>query len=256
MDSGTFNDRRKIAHKIRDQFPRWPVTSLCPFPERKTLIDSSDTSLSEQELTEIEVLAIGLANLAGAEIVTRLGSELAIRYKMTALGAVSLSDPVSDVDERMESLIRTRLAERFPDHFIIGEEMETRGSDHALVWAVDPVDGTANVGNGFPIFAASIGVLHRGRPIAGAIWCSLTHRLRAGIYHARSGDGLFLDNESAPPQARHSVRRGLAGLPDYAAAESRWQICKTGSAAVECAFVAAGLLQVARFDAPNVWDVA
>jgi myo-inositol-1(or 4)-monophosphatase len=29
----------------------------------------------------------------------------------------------------------------------------------------------------------------------------------------------------------------------------------TGSAAIECAFVAAGLLRVARFERPNVWDV-
>jgi myo-inositol-1(or 4)-monophosphatase len=35
-----------------------------------------------------------------------------------------------------------------------------------------------------------------------------------------------------------------------------WQIRKTGSAAIECAFVATGLLQVSRFDMPNLWDVA
>jgi myo-inositol-1(or 4)-monophosphatase len=31
---------------------------------------------------------------------------------------------------------------------------------------------------------------------------------------------------------------------------------KTGSAAIECAFVAAGLLQVSRFASPNIWDIA
>ncbi len=216
----------------------------------------SEALLSDTELQEIETLAIELANLAGAEIVTKLGSEIAVRYKNSPKGEVSFKDPVSDVDERVESLIRTRLAEHFPAHDVIGEEMTTRGLAHDVLWAVDPIDGTANFVNGFPLFAASIGVLHRGRPVVGAIWCSLTHRLRPGVYHARVGSGLFLDGETATPRDRPSVRRGLAGLPDYAMSDWPWQIRKTGSAAIECAFVAAGLLQVARFDTPNIWDVA
>ena len=35
-----------------------------------------------------------------------------------------------------------------------------------------------------------------------------------------------------------------------------FEVRKTGSAAIECAFVAAGLLRVARFERPNVWDIA
>jgi myo-inositol-1(or 4)-monophosphatase len=35
-----------------------------------------------------------------------------------------------------------------------------------------------------------------------------------------------------------------------------WETRKTGSAAIECAFAAAGLLRVARFETPNLWDVA
>ena len=46
------------------------------------------------------------------------------------------------------------------------------------------------------------------------------------------------------------------GLGSPAAADLPWDMRRTGSAAVECAFVAAGLLDVARFDSPHVWDVA
>ena len=54
-----------------------------------------------------------------------------------------------------------------------------------------------------------------------------------------------------------AVRRWLAGEPEATAAEGLpWDVRKTGSAAIECAFAAAGLLRVARFEAPNVWDVA
>jgi myo-inositol-1(or 4)-monophosphatase len=35
-----------------------------------------------------------------------------------------------------------------------------------------------------------------------------------------------------------------------------WEVRKTGSASLECAFVAAGLLRVARFERPHLWDVA
>ncbi len=157
--------------------------------------------LGEDELVAIETLAVELAHLAGAEIVARLGSELAVRYKTSAAGEVSLKDPVSEVDERVETLIRTRLAERFPEHDLVGEEAKTGRHANDILWAVDPIDGTANFVNGFPIFAASVGVLYKGAPIAGAVWCSVTHRLRAGVYHARQGSGLFLDGEAATPRA-------------------------------------------------------
>lgn len=56
---------------------------------------------------------------------------------------------------------------------------------------------------------------------------------------------------------RQDVRRRLAGEPEVSSeALAPWDTRKTGSAALECAFVAAGLLDVARFERPNVWDVA
>src|SRR5918995_694248 len=87
--------------------------------------------------------------------------------------------------------------ERFSGHDILGEESEERpGRESDFVWAVDPVDGTTNFVNGFTLFAASIGVLHHGRPIVGAIWCSCTHALRPGVYHGRDGACLCLDGET------------------------------------------------------------
>ena len=202
-------------------------------------------------------MAVELASLAGAEIVTALGTIMAVKYKSASVDQNLWLDPVSEVDQRVETLIRARLAERYPKHDIIGEEMEERpGRDHEFVWAVDPIDGTANFVNGFPMFAASIGVLHRGRPIAGAVWCATSHRLRAGVYHARVGGELCFDNETAEPKANRAVRRGLAGVPDGGTGNEPWDTRKTGSAAIECALVAAGLMRVARFERPNIWDVA
>ena len=209
-------------------------------------------------LDRIEATAVELARLAGAEIENTLGKVLAVEYKGAAADAALLRDPVSEVDRNVEMLIRARLADRFPDHDILGEESEERpGRESDFVWAVDPVDGTTNFVNGFPLFAASIGVLHRHAPVAGALWCSASHALRAGVYHARAGGKLHFEGDEIAHVGRPGVRRWLVGEPEATAAEGLpWDVRKTGSAAIECAFVAAGLLRVARFERPNVWDVA
>jgi myo-inositol-1(or 4)-monophosphatase len=213
--------------------------------------------LGEEEISEIERIAIQLARLAGTEVQAALGGLLKIRYK-DAPDTTTWRDPVSEVDQRVEKLIRDRLAERFPDHDILGEEMDTRPArDHDVVWAIDPIDGTTNFVNGFPLFAASLGVLYRGRPIVGALWCSTSHALRPGVYHACAGAPLHFDEEPIEPKPNPAVRRRLAGVPQIAKeANFPWEGRKTGSAAIECAFVAAGLLRVASFERPNVWDVA
>ncbi|MGN6571587.1 MAG: inositol monophosphatase family protein [Pseudolabrys sp.] len=219
---------------------------------------ASTTLPSRDALHEIEHVAVDLATLAGAEITRTLGSIFRVRYKPgQSAEKVSLSDPVSEVDGRIETLIRARLAEAFPDHDIIGEEMiERPARDHDYVWAVDPIDGTTNFVNGFPMFAAAIGVLYRGRPVVGAVWSSVSHALRAGVYYATEGGKLRFEGDDVTPKLNPAVRRRLAGVPVVTEGDNDWDTRKTGSAAVECALVAAGLMQVARFAAPNIWDVA
>jgi myo-inositol-1(or 4)-monophosphatase len=219
-----------------------------------TLPDTSG-DIAHELLRDIETTAVELARLAGAEIVTALGTILTVRYK--GLGDPdTLKDPVSEVDHRVETLIRARLAERFPQHDIIGEEIDERpGRNHDFVWAVDPVDGTTNFINGFPLFSGSIGVLHRNRPVVGALWCSTGHALRPGVYHARRGGRLHFDDDPIEVKVNPGVRRRLAGVP-AAGGAIPWETRKSGSAAIECAFVAAGLLNVAWFARPNIWDIS
>jgi myo-inositol-1(or 4)-monophosphatase len=215
------------------------------------------TKPSGETLVAIEKEAVELATLAGARIKTALGRTLAVRYKPGA-DEDSLRDPVSEVDHDVEVLIRARVADTFPGHDVVGEESDERpGRDHDIVWVVDPIDGTTNFVNGFPIFAASVGVLYRGRPIAGAVWCSTSHALRPGVYHARTGGKLSFESETFTPTLNPEVRRRLVGLGrGLDAPDLPWDPRRSGSASLECAFVAAGLLGAARFETPNVWDVA
>lgn len=217
-------------------------------------VDADAAAMTEQDWEAAELLAVELATLAGAEITTALSRTLTVSYK----GAPgSFRDPVSEIDQKVEILIRARLSERFPLHDILGEEMVDRPSHgHDVVWAIDPIDGTANFVNGFPLFSASVGVLYRGDPVIGALWCSSSHVLRAGVYHARSGAPLRFDAQPVIRVPNPMVHRRLGGDPGIATRDMPWDVRKTGSAAIECAFVAAGLLQVARFAQPNIWDVA
>ena len=213
-------------------------------------------SVTRDQLQDIERLAIELAAIAGAEIAKAMGGLLAVKYK-TALKDDEWRDPVSEVDDNVERMIRLRLAENFPDHDIIGEESTerpSRGSD--FVWSVDPIDGTANFVNGFPLFSASIGILHKGVPVVGALWCPISHALRAGVYHCTRGGKLRFDGADVTPKVNPAVRRRLVGVPVATVSDGFWETRKTGSAAFECAMVAAGLMQAARFASPNIWDVA
>jgi len=208
-------------------------------------------------LEALHQATVELARIGGAEITHALGRSLAVRYKTDRPDAHVLRDPVSDADVKVEKMIREHVGRHFPDHAVLGEEMGADTvAERDFVWAIDPIDGTSNFVNGFPLFACSIGVLYRGRPVVGAVWCATTHALRAGVYHARAGVPVHFDEDVVDRHANTGVRRLLVGEPDPIRGEAAaWEGRKTGSAAIECAFVAAGMLRAARFSQPNVWDV-
>lgn len=215
-----------------------------------------DQGVSRDLLRDMERLAIELAGVAGAEISRALGSMLAVKYK-TGTEEDAWRDPVSEVDDKVERLIRMRVGESYPNHDIIGEEMDERPApDGDFIWVIDPIDGTSNFVNGFPLFSASIGILYKGLPVVGALWCPVSHALRAGVYHCTRGGKLRFDGADVTPKVNPAVRRRLVGVPVATMSDSLWETRKTGSASFECAMVAAGLLQAARFATPNIWDIA
>ena len=213
--------------------------------------------LDAEELAAIETLAIALAREAGETARAALHGAVTVEYKPNAEGKDSTNDPVSEVDRAVEALVRERVADRFPGHAVIGEEVDTQpeaGAD--IVWVIDPIDGTANFINGFPLFAVSVGVLHRGVPVAAAIWCASTHLLGPGVYHAHAGSTLHLDGVEVP--ARQTVvKRALAAAPGGSSGGTKeWEHRVTGSIAIEAALVAAGVFTTAGFWGPRLWDVA
>jgi myo-inositol-1(or 4)-monophosphatase len=210
------------------------------------------------DLDAIGALTLRLARLAGDSMAEALGRPLEVQYKPTAETEHSLKDPVSAVDRAVEAALRAEIEARFPDHQILGEEFANPPTKPGgITWAIDPVDGTANFINGFPLFCGSIGVVQDGVPIAGALWCASSHALRAGVYHCVQGGPLMFEEEPVTPRRNPEVKRRLGGFRDAShRSPQQWEPRRTGSAAIECAFVAAGLMEVAQFENPNVWDIA
>lgn len=210
-------------------------------------------------LDRIEAAAATFASSGGEAMAAARSRGLSVTYKTEGKGAGAPTDPVSEVDRAVEERIREDLAARFPGHAVVGEEVDEHpAADAEFTWVIDPVDGTSNFVNGFPLYACSVGVLWRGHPVAGAIWTSTGHALRPGVYHARRGGSLSFDggpHERVEPHA--GLKRRLAAAPGGSPGRARgWDNRVTGSSAIECAFVAAGIFVAAHFRAPAIWDVA
>src|SRR5690606_24947191 len=60
------------------------------------------------------------------------------------------ADHVTEVDRDIEHWVRAVLTAQFPDHDVVGEEFGGTGSGERPCWYLDPIDGTANLANGFP----------------------------------------------------------------------------------------------------------
>ena len=216
-------------------------------------------------LDALEELAVELAREAGRTIAAALKGDVRVEYKQQARGEHAPTDPVSEVDHAIERLVLERVGALFPAHGFIGEEGADASDgddagDHDYVWVTDPVDGTTNFINGFPLFGCSIGVLYCGQPVIGAIWCSTGHALGPGVYHARIGGPLRFEGEVLEPRPAGGgggVRRGLSAAPGGSPSrERRWDHRTTGSAVSECVFVSTGIFQSALFWGLHIWDVA
>ena len=103
-------------------------------------------------------------------------------------GAIDL---VTEVDVAVERRFRAFIAERFPDHAILAEEMggPDPGSTARHCWIFDPIDGTTNFAHGLPIFCASLALEIDGELIVGAIY----DPTRDELFTAERGGGAYLN---------------------------------------------------------------
>ena len=107
------------------------------------------------------------------EIVLRAGEiQRARRESGFTIAKKGSIDLVTEVDLECERLCRAVLAERFPDHDILAEELSSGPGEAArgrYRWVFDPLDGTTNYAHGLPIVCASLAVELDARASLGAI---------------------------------------------------------------------------------------
>lgn len=76
---------------------------------------------------------------------------------------------VTSLDVAIEVRLRERIAKRYPDHGVLGEEAEPTALDADLVWVLDPIDGTAPFIAGVPVYGTLVALTLGGAPIIGII---------------------------------------------------------------------------------------
>lgn len=180
-------------------------------------------------------------------------------------------DMASEVDYAVERAVREYLHDKTPSIAILGEEEGVTGSDHAeLLWAVDPVDGTANFVRGIPLCGISIGLIHRGRPILGVIDLPFL----GARYSAAQHVGAYLGDRRLHTSMTSTLRDSIVAIGDYAvgdgaAAKNRLRLALNerlaanvqrvrmlGSAAVDLVWLAEGKIDASLTLSNKPWDVA
>lgn len=176
-------------------------------------------------------------------------------------------DPVTEADRKSQDYLRQQIESQFPGHAILGEEkLSQEGDQPEWVWILDPLDGTTNFMRGFEIYGVSVGLLHFGQPVAGAIFLAGGPDGQGRVYHARSGGGTHRDGARVSVAAEgRPAPTHLVCLPG-----NYWNIFEmqsrlrkqpgesrgSGSIANDIALTAEGTFHYAVFATPKIWDVA
>lgn len=179
-------------------------------------------------------------------------------------------DLVTEADVESQRVIREFLGQRFPSHGFLGEEdlasQKRPGLDAPPTWIVDPLDGTTNYAHDCPLYCVSIGLQMAGELVVGVV----LDPSRNELFAAAHGLGAWLGERRLQTSRTPGLDRAMLATgfpPDVRGQEQAltwWRyfslhtqaLRRTGTTALNMAYVAAG-----RFDGfwafdNHVWDVA
>lgn len=184
-------------------------------------------------------------------------------------------DLVTVADRTVEKLIRTRLAEVFPDHGIYGEEGTRDRLEGEFRWYVDPLDGTTNFAHGFPHFCVSMGLEQRPAHLKpdedGTLVAAIVYDpMRDELFTAERGKGARLNGRPIHVSAAADLAETLlaTGFPSRKRHDSpnihfyheftlrSHGVRRAGSAALDLSYVASGRLDAFWEFNLNPWDTA
>jgi myo-inositol-1(or 4)-monophosphatase len=204
---------------------------------------------------------------AGEVQKSRFGSHIKVQKK----GAIDL---VTEVDFEVERMFRVMIAERFPDHAVLAEEMGETGPATPLGagavrhrWVFDPLDGTSNYAHGIPIYCSALALEIDGVVTVGAVF----DPNRNELFTAERGVGAWMNGAPMRVSAAatlidavlvtgfpYDVRERLddiLGLFTGFLREAR-AVRRLGSAAIDLCWVAAGRMDGFWEKGLHAWDTA
>ncbi|MCO5970245.1 inositol monophosphatase family protein [Actinoallomurus soli] len=180
-------------------------------------------------------------------------------------------DMATELDYAVERAVRAHLRERTPGVPILGEEEGVTGdAGGELLWALDPIDGTANFVHGLPLCGVSLGLLRRGRAVLGVIELPFLGARYSAVEHG----GAHLGERRITASSTGRLRDAIVAVGDYAVGagaeeKNRLRLALTaalaaevqrvrmlGSSAIDLAWVAEGRLDVSLSMSNKPWDTA
>jgi myo-inositol-1(or 4)-monophosphatase len=180
------------------------------------------------------------------------------------------NDFVTEVDKAAEQAIIEILRRAYPDHAILAEESGANAGaagESEYTWIIDPLDGTTNFIHGFPQYAVSIGLRHKGVLAHGVVYDPTKNEL----FTATRGRGAFLNERRIRVSKRVQLGdalvgtgfpfRDFEGLDEYLAMFRELTartagLRRAGAAALDIAYVAAGRLDGFWEMGLSPWDMA
>ena len=210
------------------------------------------------------ITAIEAVVRAGDLQMTRLGQDIRVDKKGTI-------DLVTEVDFAVERVFRALIADRFPGHCVLAEELGGSTSVNDIppgpCWVFDPIDGTTNYAHGLPIFCASLALEMDGVAQVAAVY----DPNRRELFTAERGGGAFLNGRplhvsaagtlvdallvTGFPYDVHSRIEEIVGLFGAFVAKAR-AVRRLGSAALDLCYVAAGRMDGFWESDLKPWDIA
>ena len=163
------------------------------------------------------------------------------------------SDFVTNSDKKVEKIIIEELTKTRKNFSIIGEEIgEIKNSDKENYWIIDPIDGTTNFLHGIPHFAISIALRKNEEIISGLIFDPIKNEM----FYAEKNNGAFFNNQRIRVSNKKKIEECLFATGGKNEINNTLNNRRSGSAALDMAYVGAG-----RYDGYfqkdlNIWDIA
>ncbi len=171
--------------------------------------------------------------------------------------------PVTHADRKAEEVLRAEITREWPDHGILGEELEDVAPDAQFTWVLDPIDGTRSFAAGSPLFGTLICLRRGAEPLWGAIHIPALGQLYIGNNDTawlgdrvlrvretpRLSDCTLLTTDPKSPYQYHSAR-GWDALLAATGMYRSWGDC------FGYTLLASGGADIMTDPAMNLWDVA